>query len=353
MVRCLPALCALSLAGCDQGPRLIDPVAGPALELISSYPAHGEGLDCSLSDPACGVPIDARVELRFDRFLLPSTAVRQSVRFFSGAALNVVPDDRFGPEIIPSYDPLERVVTFSLPGGATLQPNTYYTVELPIAAGDDGFGFRAFDGAPLAGDEPLRIGFRTSNALGPEPLAPASALGCADVVCSVFGHAELGCELPITSGCAAEHCHGSPETEPRMGLSLASPAALATSALMRVAHQTETGPTTGRTFENPPRFGTAMPLIEPARPSNSYLVYKLLLAPETYESTAEGESCTRYRAAVDPERCILPDADELTRLREWFVHGEPMPKPDHEPRFVRAESMRTLLDFIATGASCR
>jgi hypothetical protein len=310
-------------------------------------------VDCSLSDPACGVPIDARLELRFDRFLLPSTAVRQSVRFYSGAPGNVVPEDRFGPEIVPSYDPLERVVTFSLPGAATLQPNTYYTVELPIAAGDDGFGFRAFDSAPLAGDEPLRIGFRTSNAQEPEPAAPPSALGCEDVICSVFGHAEPGCALPIAAGCAAEHCHGAPETEPRMGLSLATPAAVAASALRRVAHQTETGPTTGRTLESPPRFGTAMPLIEPGRPSNSYLVYKLLLAPETYEPTVEGDPCTSYRAAVDTDRCILPAADELMRLREWFVRGDPMPKPDHEPRFVRAEGMRTLLDFIANGASCR
>jgi hypothetical protein len=351
-VRLLPAL-ALALAGCDQGPRLIDPVAGPALRLVSSYPAHGEGLECSLAEPGCGVPTDARLELRFDRFLLPSTAVRQSIAFFSGAPSSVVPEDRFGPEIIPSYDPLERVVTFSLPPGATLQPNTLYTVRIPIASSDDAFGFRAFDGAALAGEEPLHISFRTSNRVDPTPPAVPSALGCPDLICQAFGQVEAGCDLPIASGCAAEQCHGAAETLPPMGLSLASPHGLISSALGRVAHQTETGPTTGRTLASPPRFGTAMALIEPGRPSNSYLVYKLLVAPDAYLPESEGDACSRYRAAADPERCILPAEEELTRLREWFVRGDPMPPPGHEPRFVHAGTARQVIDFIAAGASCR
>lgn len=352
MLRLLPAL-GFALAGCDQGPRLIDPVAGPALQLVSSYPTHGEGLDCPLADRSCGVPIDARVELRFDRFLLPSTAVRNSISFFTGAASNFVPADRSGPEIIPAYDPLERVVTFSLPGDVTLQPNTLYTVVIPIASTDDAVGFRAFDGAPLAGDEPLRLSFRTSDAREVDPPEPPAEVSCADFVCTAFGQAEAGCELPIASGCAAANCHGAPDTEPRMGLSLASPDAVAASAVTRVAHQTETGPTTGRTFQSPPRFGMAMPLIDPTRPSNSYLVYKLLLAPESYQPAFEGEPCSRYRAVVDPERCIQPDEAELARLREWFVRGEPMPLTDHEPRFVRADGVRQVLDFIAGGADCR
>lgn len=331
---------------------MIDPVAGPALQLVSSYPAHGEGLDCSLADRACGVPIDARLELRFDRFLLPSTAVRQSISFFTGSVGNVVPGDRLGPELLPAYDPLERVVTFSLPRDAMLRPNTLYSVVIPIASTDDAFGFRAFDGAPLAGEGPLRISFRTSDVREPEPPEPPAEISCADLVCTAFGRVEAGCELPITSGCAAADCHGAPETRPRMGLSLASPDALAATAVTRVAHQTETGPTTGRTLASPPRFGTAMPLIDPDRPSNSYLVYKLLLAPESYEP-APGAACSRYRAAVDPERCLQPDEAELARLREWFVRGEPMPLPDHEPRFVRADGVRQILDFIAFGASCR
>jgi hypothetical protein len=350
-VRFVPAL-ALALVGCDQGPRLIDPVAGPALELVSSYPAHGEGLDCSLAEPACGVPIDARLELRFDRFLLPSTAVRQSIAFFSGAATNVVPEDRSGPEILPSYDPLERVVTFSLPPGATLQPNTLYTVQIPVVRGEDALGFRAFDGTPMAEDEPVHISFRTSNALGTaQPLAAPHALDCSELICTALGQDDADCGLPITSGCAAAHCHGAPDTAPRMGLSLASPHSLA-DATGRVAHQTETGPTTGRALANPPRFGTAMPVIDPGRPGNSYLVYKLLLAPETYQPSVESDACSRYHAATDPERCIEPAAEELTRLREWFVRGEPMPPANH-PRFVDAETARRIIDFIAAGANCR
>jgi hypothetical protein len=298
------------------------------------------------------VPIDARLELRFDRFLLPSTAVRQSIAFFSGAAGNVVPEDRFGPEIIPSYDPLERVVTFSLPPGATLQPNTLYTVRMPVASGEEAFGFRAFDGAALAGTEPRQISFRTSNAVGATPSVRPLAPDCEDLICTAFGQTETECALPMASGCASAACHGAPDTLPRMGLSLASPDDVA-NAVGRVAHQTETGPTTGRVLASPPRFGTAMPLIDPGRPSNSYLVYKLLLAPESYQARADGEACSRYRAATDPERCILPAAEELTRLREWFVRGDPMPPPQHEPRFVHADTARQIIDFIAAGASCR
>ena len=106
-----------------------------------------------------------------------------------------------------------------------------------------------------------------------------------------------------------------------MGLDLSSPAGVQTTAINQVAHQTETGPNSGVVMENPDRFGVQMPIVDPARPDNSYLMYKLLRHPGLWERTP----CeTRYRVDLAGQ-CPQPSAAELVRLREWFVTGQPMP----------------------------
>lgn len=325
---------------------------GPNVQVVSTYPEAGAGITCALDDPACGVPTDVTVEIRFDRFLLPSTATRQSIRFFTGTPSNVVPAARAGSELVPQYDVVERVVRYRLPAGVELVPRAVYTVELVEPDASPLGGFRAIDGAPLDRDGLLSWSFRTGD--GPSgdesPVAPS----CDAVFCGAFGHAGSGCELPLTSGCAASHCHGEPETQPRQGLSLASREAVDRTAVARVAHQTEVGPTSGETLQNPRRFGVQMPIIDPGRPSNSYLLYKLLLAPEAYLANEGDPACesVRNRAALDPELCFAPHPDELVRLREWFVRGDPMPRPDHEPRFLRQRELHTVQDFIRAGAAC-
>ncbi|HEY3499344.1 MAG TPA: Ig-like domain-containing protein [Polyangiaceae bacterium] len=341
----------LGVLGCDQGPRPLEVAAGPALRLVSSYPENGAGLDCDLSEPECGVPLDASVELRFDRFLLPTSAIRQAVTIRSGNEI-VIP--RVGPEVEPQYDVFERVVRYSVPDGTPLKPNAVYSVALGIATSEDSFGFRAFDGAPLAGDEPILITFRTgshSSAPAPSP----SPVDCEAVFCTAFGGLEPGCDFPLTTGCAAGGCHGEPRETAAMGLVLAGAEPFERTAVSRVAHGAETGPTTGAVAEAALRFGVAMPLIDPGRPDNSYLLYKLLLAPEAYEPNDDGEDpCTGTRrlAPVDPDTCFAPPADELRRLSEWFVQGEPMPL-DVPSSFVRRREIRALQDFILAGASCR
>jgi hypothetical protein len=260
---------------------------------------------------------------------------------------------RYGEEVAPVYDVYERVVRYVLPPGVTLEPNALYSVSLPIATADDAFGFRAFDGAALDGSEPIRISFFTSNQPVSEVPTAAPELDCSGTFCLVFGGAEPGCELPLTGGCASNGCHEERPEQAAMGLRLGSVESFERTALAKVAHGAETGPTTGAAAAASLRFGTAMPLVDPGRPENSYLLYKLLLSPDAYTPSDDSEDpCTgtRHRAPVDPNLCFAPSSDELERLSEWFVQGEAMPPV--EPSFVRRRELRALQDFIAAGARC-
>ena len=74
--------------GCDRGPRADEDARGPLLHVLESEPADGAGLDCDPDADGCGVPTDTAVTLRFDRFLLPESAVRQSVAIYTGVPSN-------------------------------------------------------------------------------------------------------------------------------------------------------------------------------------------------------------------------------------------------------------------------
>lgn len=359
----VPALTALILvtAGCDYGPREQRSSVGPPLHIVATYPADGAGIDCSSGEPVCGVPVDAPLELRFDRFLLPSTAVRQSIVYYTGRARSSVIRDPRLPELTPTYDPFERVVRFALPEGATLAPSTLYTVEFPVAGVAAapprdvavlGWGFRAFDGAPLDEQGILRISFRTGEH---RSATPALAAPSCDEVVSLLRCEGEGQECqPGHVGCAS--CHVD-DDRAWLGLRLTSRETLLETAIGRVAHQTEVGPTTGVPLESAERFGASMPVIDPFRPENSYLLYKLLVGPSVYgPSQGEAEECeSAYSVALPPgatgPRCLEPPGSELDRLRSWFVLGEPMPPADSAGFFQRREA-RALSDFIRAGASC-
>ena len=106
-----------------------------------------------------------------------------------------------------------------------------------------------------------------------------------------------------------------------MGLDLSSSDGLLATAIREVAHQTETGSTSGIALEEPTRMGVQMPILDPGRPSNSYLLYKLLRNGAIWE----GAPCaTRYQVAL-ADQCPAPSSAERTRLREWFVRGQSMP----------------------------
>ncbi len=317
---------------------------GPPLRVVSTYPENGEGFDCPISDLECGVPIDAVFELRFDRYLLPSTAVRQSFFVYSGEQSNAIPGIDL-PALSPRYDVIERVVSYELPSGVTLQPNTHYTMELVAPVYEDDLGFRAFDKRPLDEETTLRLSFLTSNQR--KTPGPVQADGtCSTAVSTLSTH------------CASTRggCHTRDDRE--MDLDLSDANGLILTAIGKVAHQTETGPNTGVPTQNPDRFGEAMPRIDPGRPDNSYLIYKLLLAPENnWKPGNDHDPCGTNHLAPVSEDCVsvLASPEENERLREWFVRGVGMPRPttpDAEPAFLDRGALRGLESWIRGGAGC-
>ncbi len=299
---------------------------GPDLKLVASYPTDGDGLDCDADDPSCGVPIDTVLQLRFDRFLRPSTAIRQSIRITSGATT------RF---LSPDYDLVERVLIYR--PSAPLEPGALYTLELLSPTEDNAFGFRAFDGAPLsAAGAPIKIQFRTTrDETQSAPLAEEPAPDCQTI-------------NTIFNTCAASGCHKSTEDDvPRMGLALdpRRPEKWLETAIDKPAHQTEVGATTGLTLTDPERFGVAMPIIDPGRPSSSYLMYKLLRLSENYKDNQDSFASDRYQLPQVDD--VQPSDEEQARLREWFVRGNPMPDGGFS---LGREQLRALQRWIQVGA---
>lgn len=335
--------------GCD----LAAPVGNdpPSLRLLASYPAAGDGYDCPSGDVTCGVPLNAVIELRFDRFLLPRTAVRQSIRVYSGSGGYLLPqppqDGLADPEELrvyvpneqayvllhPEYDPLERVVSYHLPAGFQWESNRLYHVDvhLPIDEADN--GFRAIDGTALSsGEVPLEFGFYTGSAAEAVPAADP-APSCRDVL-----------EIFHERSCAASDCHAGAGAA--LGLRLASGSDLAGSAIRHVAVQTDNAPVVGQSQLDPLRFGIAMPVIWPGRPDTSYLVYKLLLG-DTYGS--EATACqTQYRVPLAAGGCAAPTAAQRASLSEWFGHATPMPPAPLA--LGDLQELRTISGWIRAGA---
>jgi hypothetical protein len=345
--RCLTsaavALVSLPLAlGCDLGEAAKDPAQGPPLRVLSTYPVDGQGTECTAqSPPDCGVPINTTIELRFNRYLDPGTAVRQAISLYTGN-----PDQNRVFELEPEYDVIERVLVYRFRGSFRLEPRTLYRVELIEPTDESADGLRAFDQAPLEpGPVPLAFSFLTGDHEAPEA-APSSVPTCNQILTKMYRD---------NAGCSIEGCHNA--TESRMGLDLISQNGLLATAIDRVAHQTDLGPTADVVLQNPSRFGVNMARIRRAAPESSYLLYKLLVNPRNFASSP-GEEESVHAVALPDGAGIAPDAQETERLREWFVRGEPMPiarTDDPEGQiakgFARSE-LRELATWIRAGAPC-
>ncbi|MET0793107.1 MAG: Ig-like domain-containing protein [Polyangiaceae bacterium] len=261
------------------------------------------------------MPTNAAIELRFDRFLLPSSGLDAGLALYAGNP----PANRVGLDT--EYDLIERVVV--LRPTRALQPNTLYVAEIPISSNPKR-GFWALDGAPLAaGAVPFRFSFSTGS--GPSSQQPTAAPPSPDT-CDTLTQGAL-------STCAG--CHASTPADasgaaqfPPMGLDLSSSRGLYYTAIGRVAHQTETANSIANTgLRTPARFGVQMNIVDPGNPATSYLMYKLLQKPENFRLGSDEAACpTAYHSPVAEGSCTPPSADEVAQLREWFVHGDPMPK---------------------------
>jgi hypothetical protein len=340
---------------CELGPRDDAPAHGPALHVVATYPADGQGtdapvnapLDCDSPTPDCPVPTNVAIELRFDRFLLPGAGLVAGLRLFTGDP------DANEIAVLPEYNLIERVVVFH-PQRA-LHPNTLYGAEI-VTSTDPNQGFWAFDRAPLEeGAVPLHFSFSTGS--GPLPVTAPPVLPAETCETTIDG--------PFAS-CA--NCHVTqpgdetipPSKYPPMGLDLSSARGLYYTAIGHVAHQAETGNTAANEgLESPARFGVQMNIVDPGNPANSYLMYKLLAKPDNYRLDASEASCvTGYHAPVSDGNCLPPSDDEAIQLREWFVRGDPMPKNGVTGGFAPIVASITHADllrigsWVATGASC-
>lgn len=361
--------CAAFVAGCDLGaPSPTSPTRGldtPPLRLVSAWVTTGyDTTGAPIRTPLArgtvvdGVRQSTTIVLRFDRFLLPANVIRQAicVRPSTDPVGQLTDCGSPGqPFLEPVYSPARRQVVFHQRPGERLLSDTLYrlTVYPPLESAD--YGFRAFDGTPL--DEHYQLDFRTASdavANVEEPL-PSPSRYCAAIACvdecrrapdrrddpeaqqecidercdcldtACFSDGEL---LDPQTGvfaasCAFGGCHagGSPVTavpwgqgDAAMGLDLSTAAAVQATAIGRAAHQTQTGERAALPETSPARFGRSMPIVAPADPGNSYLLYKLIAQPLN-QSRADGPIDADHAAA-------------LSRLRSWVVIGQPMPPDD-------------------------
>jgi hypothetical protein len=205
------------------------------------------------------LPDNGRIELAFDRYLVPFTVTRQTFALHDLLMRFQTPDI--------AYDPVARIVTIT-PTTTTsmppLQADQTYVINI------DPKVLRGIDGATIdPRDATIEFPVIAGDAGAPQP-APPTVDFCTDI-------------LPVfTAKCALSSCHG--PVNPPAGLRLDSPMAIAATAVGRVAQGANTGP---RARPQPPSaiFGLDMPIIDPGSGAgassgagNSWLMYKLLLA---------------------------------------------------------------------------
>ena len=320
------------------------------MHLLASYPADGQGtaaapdadVACDSPTPDCPVPTNLVIELRFDRFLLPGGGLGSGVALYSGNP----PANGIG--LRAEYDLLERVVL--LRPTRLLQPHTLYTAEV-VPGANPGQGFWAFDRAPIEeGRVPLTFSFTT----GSGPVATPAPLSTVPDTCETMTQGPFGT-------CASCHATAPKDaTFPPMGLDLSSSRGLYYTAIGQVAHESETGDSVAfEGLKTPSRFGVQMNLIDPGSPATSYLIYKLLQNPQNFGLEPGEAGCvTGYHAQVAEGGCSPPDADEIVRMREWFLRGDPMPKdrraPDGTvtPASTTRSNLARIAAWISAGATC-
>ncbi len=298
---------------------------------------------------------------RFDRLLLPSSAIRQSIcaRPYTGTVINAN-DCSGGITFRPSYDPVRREIIYRQDIGQVLTPSNTYelTVYSTTSASDPG-GIVSFDGIPLAtplqqsvfvGAYPAgkKLVFDTPPSGKPycDPPDPScSGTDCARSVRDIF------------SGCAYGGCHATSTIAdagdmglPAEGLQLGSPELLQATAINHTAHETETGE--DAVDPDPSgsglRFGRAMPILDldtssdvsGGVPGNSYLIYKLLVFPGLP---------LEVPFPPNPGDRTLPPP-EVVRLRNELVVGMPMPPMNGlSVAFLHKDELEWISQWVTQG----
>jgi hypothetical protein len=298
------SVAAFACAGCDQGTQHEQPVgAGGPITVVAQYPAENASL----------AP-DGRIELAFNRYLLPSTVTRQAFQLHSGGATGTL----LTPTI--SYDPVARIVTITPISTMLLTPDQAAVVVIDPAV------LRAIDGATLDPRQATTYNFPVVAGGGGAASTQQAIDYCRDI-------------FPVLNQKCGQTCHGAGLMYE--GLDLATVAAIAATAIGKTAHGANTGPQS--TPQSPgPVFGVDMPIIDPGsggggNPANSWLLYKLLLAvPPATSSTmypaCDGGTCpvdvSTAHLAVQPALADEANDGERANLANE-VQGREMPFPTH------------------------
>jgi hypothetical protein len=302
-------------SGCDVGDPSYQPIDAPPPELLvvratTALDANGDPQRTPLNaDGSTQVLSTASLVLKFDRFLLPTTAIRQSVCLWSDltVAVQTFEDCQNVPAaarvfLEPTYSPLEREVIFRrAPDEPRFAAGTTYRLAVLAPAGEGDYGFRAFDGAPMA--KTVTVDFT---------VAAQDPAGATD---EVLPSSDLWSGLkPYVDTCSlGAGCHSTPPGGgAAMGLDLQTAERIQLTAVGKVAHQTQTGEHGDDPDQSPRRFGRAMPIIDPENPGNSYLLYKIAIGPNARDP------------ALPPGEAAALEA-EIQRLRASVVAGMPMP----------------------------
>jgi hypothetical protein len=265
--------------------------------LLSVQPKDGEGLDCDWSSPDCGIAANRPLVFRFDRWLLPSTATRQSISL-------AIDQSSYGVFTEPTYDLLRRQITYY--AGSGLVPGQVYVLKLADAEQDpSGFGFAAYDGRS---PEPKELFPRVFRAGHPSPdfqRVTRAAVNCHQAL-AAFRDA----------GCASKKCHqGGADPRPAAGLSLGDRSGVS-QAVGRIARTTDRAPQSGRVSVQPQRFGLNMALITPKESAYSLLMYRMLVGKDAYRDV-------QGRLTETP-----PSDKEFIFAQTWFGVSGPMPPED-------------------------
>jgi hypothetical protein len=296
-------------------------------------------------------PHDGVIEIAFDRYLLPSTVTRQSITIVDSANEPLPPSK--APLIV--YDPVGRTVTLEGPSDGWLQEDLTYKLVLGVPAGDAELGgVRAIERATLRAEQRREFAFKVGP---PAATSLPSVSFCRDV-------------LPIfAQKCGSPSCHGSYD-HAASGLVLATSEGVSFTALGRIAQGSNTG---GRTRNPPapgPRFGVDMPLIDPGNPGNSWLLYKVDVAPPpatvrpfappTYACSGglREPTATFVLPRLAPGAQTYASEAERVRLSELIL-GRAMPFPvsssggyaDEALTFDEREKVRLWIKRLAPGAA--
>jgi hypothetical protein len=283
------------------------------------------------------IALNGRIEVAFDRLLLPNCVTRQTF-FLKDKSGNEVAGMAGGVYQV-AYDPVDRIVTIL---NAQLADGQSYELDIATPANpSDPNGLRAIDGVTLDPAMPLAPGCASSAqskaaltfvamaSAQPPPAAPTVDF-CKDI-------------MPIFAGkCGTGACHQPlpPPNGRAEGLALLSPGDVASTAVGLVAHEANTG---ARAAAEPPGrlFGVDMPIIDPGSgaqssgdPGNSWLIYKMLMAvPVATTRTVPATTCSDGGAAtptpVTAFHAITPQplSDSERGILSNLMPGREMPYP--------------------------